>query len=167
MDHGRTVKIFMHHRLREDPPTGGPSTAAHAYFSERLKDCGLRLLQALRWHGAAMVEFKLDSRSEQFVLMEINGKLWGSLELALRSGVNFGADLVRLYRGETLQYSEEYDRQCHFYWPLDSDLRTIWKTRNFGAVRDYFKPDASTNVGQSLRADILKTGALLWHLMQR
>jgi len=74
----------MHHRLREDPPTGGQSTAARAYFSEQLKEYGLRLLQALRWHGAAMVEFKLDSRSGQFVLMEINGKFWGSLELALR-----------------------------------------------------------------------------------
>lgn len=167
MDHGRAVRVFMHHRLREDPPTGGQSTAARAYFSEQLKEYGLRLLQALRWHGAAMVEFKLDSRSGQFVLMEINGKFWGSLELALRSGVNFGADLVRLYRGETLQYCQEYDRQCHFYWPLDSDLRTIWRTRNFSAVRDYFKPDASTNVGQSLRADILKTGLLLWRLVQR
>ena len=59
-----------------------------------------------------MVEFKYSDAIEDFVLMEINGKFWGSLELALSAGINFGADLIRLYRGEKLSYSEEYD--CYY-----------------------------------------------------
>ncbi len=103
-----------------------------------------------------MVEFKYSDAIEDFVLMEINGKFWGSLELALSAGINFGADLIRLYRGEKLSYSEEYDRDHEFYWPLDEDLLTLWKTRSLGRITDYWRPNAHTNLSQSLRADAVK-----------
>ena len=85
-DAGRPLRVFMHQRIREYPVSGGPSTAARAFDSPRLKELGLRLLAELRWTGVAMAEFKYDPRRDDFVLMEINGKFWGSLELALRSG---------------------------------------------------------------------------------
>jgi predicted ATP-grasp superfamily ATP-dependent carboligase len=158
MNEGTPVRIFMHQRIREFPVSGGASTAARAFDSPRLRELGLKLLTELCWTGVAMVEFKLDSRSGDFVLMEINGKFWGSLELALRAGVNFGADIVRLFRGERLVYSDSYDRNLHFYWPLDNDLLTLWKMHSLGrALRDYWQPHAATNCGQSVRADFWKT----------
>ncbi len=36
-----------------------------------------------------MVEFKLDPRDNTPKLMEINPRFWGSLALAIESGVNF------------------------------------------------------------------------------
>lgn len=162
MDHGRPLRIFMHRRLREFPPSGGPSTAAAAFYSPRLEEIGLRLLSGLRWHGVAMVECKFDKRRQDFVLMEVNGKFWGSVELALRSGVNFGADLVRLYRKQGLQPNFDYDRDVRFYWPLDGDLRSLWQTgRLIAGVRDYFAPAAATNLGQSAIADFLKSIRLM------
>jgi len=158
MNAGTPVRIFMHQRIREYPVSGGASTAARAFYSARLMDFGLKLLTELRWTGVAMVEFKLDSRTGDFVLMEINGKFWGSLELALRAGVNFGADIVRLFRGERLAYSDSYDRNVHFYWPLDNDLLTLWKMHSLPrALQDYRQPHAATNCGQSVRADFWKT----------
>jgi predicted ATP-grasp superfamily ATP-dependent carboligase len=157
MNHGAPLRVFMHQRIREYPPSGGRSTAARAYYSPRLKDLGLRLLSALKWHGVAMVEFKYSESRADFVLMEINGKFWGSLELGLSAGVNFGADLIRLFRGETLSYSEQYERDWEFYWPLDDDLLTLLKTGDLRRVGDYWKPNAHTNLGQSLRSDLIKS----------
>lgn len=166
LDHGKPLRIFMHQRLREYPPTGGPSTAAAAFYSSRLEDLGLRLLSALEWHGAAMVEFKYDIHRKDFFLMEINGKLWGSLELALQAGVNFGADLIRLYRGESMEFSSAYDREVRFYWPLDGDLKTLWRTRSvLRGIPDYFRQGAATNIGQSRRADALKSLRLVRDLV--
>jgi hypothetical protein len=48
-----------------------------------------RMLRALHWHGVAMVEFKWDEASGDFWLLEINGRFWGSLPLALAAGVDF------------------------------------------------------------------------------
>ena len=157
MDHGIPRRIFMHQRIREFPPSGGRSTAARAFYSPRLKELGLRLLTALHWHGVAMVEFKHNPVRGEFVLMEINGKFWGSLELALSAGVNFGADLIRLFRGEDLDYREDYDRAHEFYWPLDDDILTLWRTGALGRLSDYWRPNAHTNLLQSVRADALKS----------
>jgi predicted ATP-grasp superfamily ATP-dependent carboligase len=166
MDHGRAVRVFMHERIREYPPSGGHSTAARSLYSARLKEIGLRLLSSLSWNGVAMVECKRDSRTGDYVLMEINGKFWGSLDLALSAGVNFGADLVRLFRGAHLGYCDTYDRDCHFYWPLDDDLLNLWETKSLSKVRDYWQPNARTNVGRSLLGDLWKTARLLKHLVQ-
>ena len=92
----------MHRRLREYPISGGASAVACAYYDETLKEYGLRILSALAWHGVAMVEFKRQESPDRLVLMEINPKFWGSVELALEAGVDFASDLVRVFRGETL-----------------------------------------------------------------
>ena len=157
MDHGAPARVFMHQRIREYPPSGGRSTAARAHYSPRLKELGLRLLSALKWYGVAMVAFKYSESRADFVLMEFNGKFWGSLELGLSAGVNFGADLIRLFRGEILSYSEQYERDWEFYWPLDDDLLTLLKTGNLRRIADYWKPNAHTNLGQSLRSDMIKS----------
>jgi predicted ATP-grasp superfamily ATP-dependent carboligase len=49
----------------------------------------VRLLAGLRWTGFAMVEWKTDPRDGIPRLLEINPRFVGSLELALRSGVDF------------------------------------------------------------------------------
>jgi predicted ATP-grasp superfamily ATP-dependent carboligase len=157
MENANPLRIFMHKRIREYPPSGGRSTAARAFYSPRLKELGLRLLTALKWHGVAMVEFKHDAVADKFVLLEINAKFWGSLELALSAGVNFGADLIRVFRGEKLQYKEDYDRSHEFYWPLDDDIVTLLRTRSLRGFADYWKPNAHTNLLQSFRVDAYKS----------
>lgn len=88
---GRTVARFAHRRLREKPPTGGVSVCAESVALEpRLAEASERLVHALGLsHGVAMVEYKQDADTGEAVLMEINGRLWGSLQLAIDSGVDF------------------------------------------------------------------------------
>ncbi|MHC5056314.1 MAG: carboxylate--amine ligase [Planctomycetota bacterium] len=160
-DRGEPKRIFMHQRIREYPITGGVSTAACAYYNDTLKDLGIRLLSELNWHGVAMVEFKYSVQTNKFVIMEINPKFWGSVELALEAGINFGADLIRLYCGERLEYSEEYNRDLHFYWPMDGDIANLFKTRRLRKIKEYFRKGSKTNLGYSRVGDFLKTIRML------
>jgi hypothetical protein len=66
------------------------------------------LLAALDWRGPAMVEFKRDERTGRHYLMEINGRFWGSLQLAIDSGVDFPALLVGLALGEPIGAVSSY-----------------------------------------------------------
>ena len=98
---GDLVAAFAHRRLREKPPAGGvsvysESTAVDAVLLEQ----GLRLLLDVGWQGVAMLEFKTDGRTGRPYLMEINGRLWGSLQLAIDAGVDFPALLVGCALGE-------------------------------------------------------------------
>jgi len=155
-DRGEPVRIFMHKRIREYPVSGGASTCARAFYHPTLKEYGLRMLTALRWHGIAMVEFKHISATDEFVLMEINPKFWGSFQLSMWAGVDFAPALVRIYRGESLSYSENYDQNKVFCWPLDNDLRNLWETRAFSSIKDYFSEYTATNMFESWKADTWK-----------
>jgi predicted ATP-grasp superfamily ATP-dependent carboligase len=155
-DTGRPVTAFMHERLREFPPTGGASTAARAIYDERLKDYSETLLRALDWHGPAMVEFKYDAEQDQYNLIEINPKFWGSLELGLSAGINFGEIVVRLFRGDHLEYTNQYDRNAIFVWPLDGDFATIIRSGKYRYLFQILGRNVKSNLFQSIRVDLIK-----------
>lgn len=93
---GRAVALFSHRRLRERPPWGGVGVLSEsAPLNPLARDYAVRLLDELGWHGVAMVEFKQDARDDVPKLMEINGRFWGSLQLAVDAGVDFPALLLR------------------------------------------------------------------------
>jgi predicted ATP-grasp superfamily ATP-dependent carboligase len=89
LNHGRLRACCMHRRIREFPRTGGASTMAETVADPELRQQGVHLLEALQWHGVAMVEFKKDQADGRYKLLEINPKFWGSLELAIAAGVDF------------------------------------------------------------------------------
>ena len=89
-DRGRLLTAFAHRRLREKPPSGGVSVLSESIAVDPdLRDAAIRLLGPLGWHGVAMLEYKRDARSGQRFLMEVNGRFWGSLQLAVDAGVDF------------------------------------------------------------------------------
>jgi predicted ATP-grasp superfamily ATP-dependent carboligase len=93
---GRPLAVFQHKRLRELPITGGISTFRESVaLDPTLYGYATRLLKELNWTGLAMVEFKIGANGPK--LMEVNGRVWGSLPLAVRSGVDFPAHLANLY----------------------------------------------------------------------
>lgn len=80
---------FAHRRLREKPPSGGVSVLSESVELDRsLRDATQRLLDAASWNGAAMVEFRIAVDGTPY-LMEVNARLWGSLQLAVDAGVDF------------------------------------------------------------------------------
>lgn len=89
-DHGQVRYAFQHRRLHEVPLTGGGSSLRVSEpVDPALLDASTRLIRALGWHGVAMVEFKLQRDTREFRLMEINGRFWGSLPLAVAAGADF------------------------------------------------------------------------------
>jgi len=103
-DHGKIVYAFQHLRLHEVPLTGGGSSLRTSVAIEpALLDASAKLMAALAWHGVAMVEFKSEPTSGKFSLMEINGRFWGSLPLAIAAGADFPAMLYELMVEGTVQ----------------------------------------------------------------
>jgi predicted ATP-grasp superfamily ATP-dependent carboligase len=98
---GKAVAAFQHRRLHEIPITGGASAYRESVaLDASLLDYATRLLGALKWSGLAMVEFKCSG--DAVWLMEINGRVWGSLPLAVFSGMDFPEQLARLYLSDEL-----------------------------------------------------------------
>jgi predicted ATP-grasp superfamily ATP-dependent carboligase len=100
---GECVAAFAHERITQYPISGGPSTDRRSIHAPELVSQSIALLKALKWKGVAMVEWKLDPMDgNRPKLLEINPRFWGSLELAVRSGVDFPVLYARAARGEKL-----------------------------------------------------------------
>jgi predicted ATP-grasp superfamily ATP-dependent carboligase len=93
---GEVRAAFAHRRIREKPPSGGVSVVRESIpLDGDLLERSVQVLNDLQWQGVAMLEYKYDSATGIPYLMEINGRLWGSLQLAIDSGVDFPVLLVR------------------------------------------------------------------------
>jgi protein-tyrosine-phosphatase/predicted ATP-grasp superfamily ATP-dependent carboligase len=132
MHEGKLLLAFQHIRLHEPMHGGGSSYRQGQALDPALLDASVRLLGGLRYTGVAMVEFKVDPESGRWILIEVNGRFWGSLPLAIESGVDFPHALAELLvRGRT-----EFPRRylvglCCRNWR--SDL--IWLRKNWRADR--------------------------------
>lgn len=101
---GKTSSLFCHKRLLEKPPSGGVSVLSESISPEEAPvEHASKLLQELNWQGVAMVEFKKHTDGK-FYLMEINPRFWGSLQLAVFSGVDFPKLLLSAKEEQTSSY---------------------------------------------------------------
>lgn len=92
MHEGKALRRFQHVRVAEWPPEGGFSSVCDSLpLSEHteLQRHSIELLRAIGWEGVAMVEYRFDPRTQRAVLMEINGRFWGSFPLAVHAKAAF------------------------------------------------------------------------------
>lgn len=109
MQDGAPLAVFAHRRLREANPSGGRASLAMSIApDERLIAPAMRLLAALDWTGVAMVEFKDPGAGAPPIAMEVNGRFWGSLPLAIASGVDFPVLLARQVLGLSVDAPSTY-----------------------------------------------------------
>jgi predicted ATP-grasp superfamily ATP-dependent carboligase len=99
---GDVVMSFEHHRVREHDGSGGSTYRVSAKINEAMLAHSKKLLKALNWDGVAMVEYRLNKKSGEFVFIEFNGRLWGSLPLAVAAGADFPKALFDQYAGKTV-----------------------------------------------------------------
>jgi predicted ATP-grasp superfamily ATP-dependent carboligase len=125
MWNGEVKAAFCHMRLREKPPWGGVSVLSESLQPDRiLVEQSAALLREVRWNGPAMVEYKTDARTGEAKLMEVNGRFWGSLQLAIDAGIDFPAIYCRLVHGEDMKPQLEYRASIKSRWLL-GDLDSL------------------------------------------
>lgn len=133
---GSPRAFFAHRRLRERPPSGGVSVLSESV------DCdptALRMARSLldhvKWHGVAMVEFKISPDGTPF-LMEVNARFWGSLQLAIDAGVDFPWLLYQLATGKKVGPVWNYTRGIRSRW-LVGDVAGLYRTLRLNGAPPY------------------------------
>lgn len=157
-DHGRPVTFFAHRRLREKPPQGGVSVLCEsAALEPTALEAATRLLDHTRWHGVAMVEFRISPDGTPW-LMEVNTRFWGSLQLAIDAGVDFPWLLYQLSLGAPALPPASYHRGRRLRWWLgDVD-------RLYLVLRDGNRPlrERLGQLARFLLPDPLRTRHEIW-----
>ena len=123
---GKPIASFAHRRLRENPPSGGVSVLCESVEKNpEAWRMAKSILDYVGWHGVAMVEFKISPDGTPY-LMEVNGRFWGSLQLAIDAGVDFPWLLYQMATGEAADPVDGYTTGIKSRWLL-GDLARLFK----------------------------------------
>ncbi len=88
-DHGQAVATFQHRQIRGDSYTGGGGVYRKSVDIPELERVGRQILDSIEYHGLACIEYMRHEETDEFVLTEINPRLWQSLPCAVRGGADF------------------------------------------------------------------------------
>jgi protein-tyrosine-phosphatase len=125
---GQVLAAFEHERVHEPVQGGGSTYRKSVPLSPERYEAARRLMQAMHYTGVGMVEFKVNPAIGSWVLMEINGRFWGSLPLSLAAGADFPRHLYEMLVEGRRDFPQKYSHGVYARsWMLD--LR--WVVRNF------------------------------------
>lgn len=122
---GEILLSQQHRRLHEPLHGGASSYRCTVPRDPRFLDAVRRLVRALDYTGVAMFEFKGDPTSGRWVLIEINGRFWGSLPLSLVAGIDFPYALFQLVVEGRTDVPDAY-RTGVYARNLKRDLKWMW-----------------------------------------
>lgn len=129
----KPVAWFAHRRIREKPPTGGVSVLCESVaIDPAMQSSATKLLSAVGWTGVAMVEFRVADDGVPY-LMEVNGRFWGSLQLAIDCGIDFPWLMYQIMHGSSVAEPQPYVVGKRLRWLLgdvDSLLIALRQVRS-------------------------------------
>ncbi|HEY3973285.1 MAG TPA: ATP-grasp domain-containing protein [Candidatus Sulfotelmatobacter sp.] len=139
MHHGELRAEFAHRRIRDVYPTGsGSALRVSVEPDPQVRSASLAMLQALHWHGVAMVEFR-QVPAQPPVFMEVNGRFWNSLPLACYAGADFPALLARMAESDDMEKQNSFRTGVACRWLLGDfrHLAEVWRGAPAGYPRPY------------------------------
>lgn len=108
-DRGEPVSTYQKRQLRGRNYAGGASVYRESIYEPEIEAAGRAILDHLDWHGLAEVEFLKNAETGEFELMEINPRMWGSLQCAVKAGADFPYHYWLLAGGERDRIEPGYD----------------------------------------------------------
>jgi len=123
------VALSVQKRIRTIYPYGGVSILRETIKNDKIVDIAFKYLKALKWFGPAMVEFKVDARSNKAKFMEINPRWWGSISLSVASGINFPYILYKMAKNDDIEPNLNYKVgvKCRSFY---GDILWYFKSKN-------------------------------------
>lgn len=140
---GELRSYFLHKRLKEFPISGGSSAVAESFFDEKLYQYGKRICDELNWDGPIMVEFKYDLFGKDYKLIEINPKLWGSLDLTIEAGINVPDILIKSALNRKTDCSSSY-KYLKYRWIFPDEIKVILSNPSMKDIKEFFIRDSNT-----------------------
>jgi predicted ATP-grasp superfamily ATP-dependent carboligase len=117
------------------PPEAGISARAHTMAVDReLAERVEALMAELGWSGLAQLQFLL-TPDGRLRLIDLNGRFYGSLALAVAAGVNLPALWAALATGRAVGRGFEARPGVRYQW-LEGDLRSVFLARDSHPLRD-------------------------------
>lgn len=86
---GELLARFITRTHRQWPVEFGVGTMVESDLDENFQEMGIRFFRDIDYRGVGTIEFKRDDRDSVWKVTDLNPRWWGSINLAIASGVDF------------------------------------------------------------------------------
>lgn len=118
--------VHSYRQIRETPITGGTATYRESIRHEQVIDNLRNLLTHLKWHGLCQADFIVDKQTGVAYLIDVNPRLYGSLLLSIKSGIDF----------PYLLYQMATQGDVEIYNDFETGIRSRWI---FGDIKCFYE----------------------------
>lgn len=118
---GTLRRQFVQEELRWYPTETSVSTVQRSVHRPDLLDLARRTLEPIGWCGIVELEYMEDEDGTPW-LLEINPRLWSSVELAVQCGIDFPTLAVKLALGQRIPPDPGYAENVYCSWALPGEL---------------------------------------------
>jgi predicted ATP-grasp superfamily ATP-dependent carboligase len=100
---GRMLAYTIQRERKANPNPFKPASVVEFIEEPEVRSLVAALMEKLHWGGVAHLDLRYDAQRARFVVIEINGRYWGSLLGSLAYGINFPELACRAALGETFE----------------------------------------------------------------
>ncbi len=86
---------MTYHNIMDYPKKQGMGAIRETVDASEMEEIGADLLQRLKWHGVAEIDFRWNGKSAPW-LIEVNPRFWGGLAQSIASGIDYPYMLYKL-----------------------------------------------------------------------
>ncbi|ORT48684.1 hypothetical protein ST37_16515 [Vibrio sp. qd031] len=130
---GVVKTAFAHQRLWESADGGGSSYRKSVEVDPAQLEAVKKLCAKTHMTGLAMFEFKRNLNNGKWILIEVNARVWGSIPLAVQSGIDFPSYFANYLTEPQSVHSDLYPKD----YRVDQYARNL--TSDFNMVRSQFQ----------------------------
>ncbi len=173
--HGKLRAMVVQKRILCYPADGGSGALNITVDFPILAKYAHKLMAKLKWHGVAMIEFKLNSKNQP-CLLEVNPKFWGTSGLAISAEMNFPYLLYKTAMDGDIPPQFRYLNNKLHGWPFPMGVNHLWaSTSKKHSLKLFLKLFSQKNSTDLMKADlnpfswqmILTAKAIMRNMMAR
>lgn len=139
---GNFTTLIIDEKPRWFPLDGGSPTMNFTIENKRMEQICKDLLNAMNWNGYANIDFVVDSRTNEPLIIEVNARISAAVKLCYVSGVNIASQILENEFGEDVTSYPTYNKDVRIscmhtelLWFIKSKDRTKTKPSWFNRDR--------------------------------
>lgn len=121
--------IHVYKELIQYPDSGGPAIQAVSVEIEPWVDEMLDILKEVDWIGPAHMDILFDPADNTYKLLEVNPRIWMSVNLTIKSGINIPRIMIDIANNNSFT-TQSYQAGLRYRWVLPNELLWVMSGEN-------------------------------------
>jgi len=129
---GKVLSVMVYKNLRQYPIQHGTSTSRITVHDEEIEKGVKRILEHIKWHG--VVQIDIIKKDDKYYFLEMNPRFYTSLNITVKSGLNYPYYLCMLNDRESDSIPKKYkDRVvCKIFIPdTIVFIKSVFRKNNY------------------------------------